>query len=111
MLGSVFVTIPDVRCRINLAGRASKTYHPGLFNHHMSILRTSGKLCMLQIDTDRALRAEELGYSVTLCSLVPSTCSPKNDLLIGTKVSQVRANFFVSVLLGDVAQDRVGNAP
>lgn len=42
-----------------------------------------GKACMLLIDRDRALLAQEHGYDVTLCSLNPLSCSPKNDLLIG----------------------------
>ncbi|XP_072022490.1 glutathione S-transferase C-terminal domain-containing protein-like [Amphiura filiformis] len=42
-----------------------------------------GKVCMGIIDQDRASAAQEHGYHVDLCSLQPSTCSPKNNLLIG----------------------------
>lgn len=44
-----------------------------------------GRHCMNLVDTDRARLAEECGYSVTLCSLQPLSCTPKNNLLIGTK--------------------------
>lgn len=37
------------------------------------------------VDTDRARLAEEYGYNVTLCSLKPLSCTPKNNLLIGTR--------------------------
>ena len=37
------------------------------------------------VDTDRARLAIENGYSVTLCSLKPLSCTPKNNILIGTK--------------------------
>ncbi|BFZ24480.1 hypothetical protein BsWGS_27519 [Bradybaena similaris] len=47
-------------------------------------LEEQGRLCMNLVDTDRAERARELGYQVTLCKLEPATCSPKNNLLLGT---------------------------
>jgi hypothetical protein len=43
----------------------------------------SGKYCANLVDTDRAALAKEHGYKVTLCSLKPLTCTPKNNLLIG----------------------------
>ena len=46
-----------------------------------------GKMCMVAIDSDRATLAQEHGYEVTLCSLQPETCSPKNNILIGTKAN------------------------
>ena len=46
-------------------------------------LVSQGRLCMNLVDTDRALIAREHGYQVTLCSLQPLTCTPKNNLLIG----------------------------
>ncbi|KDR19528.1 glutathione S-transferase C-terminal domain-containing protein homolog [Zootermopsis nevadensis] len=42
-----------------------------------------GKICMGIIDTDRCLQAKEAGYSVTLAKLIPETCTPKNNLLVG----------------------------
>lgn len=42
-----------------------------------------GYFCMDIIDTDRSLRAQELGYSVTLTRLYPEDCTLKNRLLIG----------------------------
>lgn len=43
-----------------------------------------GKFCMSAVDTDRKLRAEELGYEVKLKTLFPKDCSPKNALICGT---------------------------
>ncbi|KAK7473499.1 hypothetical protein BaRGS_00035252 [Batillaria attramentaria] len=48
-------------------------------------LEQQGRQCMNLVDSDRAQLAREAGYSVTLCSLHPLTCSPKNNLLIGQK--------------------------
>ncbi|XP_030836258.1 glutathione S-transferase C-terminal domain-containing protein-like [Strongylocentrotus purpuratus] len=48
-----------------------------------SNLSKQGKRCMGYIDRDRAELAREYGYHVTICSLKPETCSPKNNLLIG----------------------------
>lgn len=42
-----------------------------------------GKICMGIIDTDRCLQAKEAGYSVTLAKLIPESCTPKNNLLVG----------------------------
>ena len=38
---------------------------------------------MQVIDMDRKLFAEEKGYDVTICSLQPLTCSPKNNMMFG----------------------------
>ena len=46
-------------------------------------LVSQGRHCMNLVDMDRALVAREHGYQVTLCSLQPLTCTPKNNLLIG----------------------------
>ncbi|XP_070553878.1 glutathione S-transferase C-terminal domain-containing protein-like [Ptychodera flava] len=42
-----------------------------------------GKRCMGLIDGDRAERAREHGYLVTVCTMQPPSCTPKNNLLIG----------------------------
>ncbi|CAG9800531.1 unnamed protein product [Chironomus riparius] len=42
-----------------------------------------GYFCMDIIDTDRSLRAQELGYTVQLTRLYPEDCTLKNRLLIG----------------------------
>ncbi|KAJ9595097.1 hypothetical protein L9F63_013623 [Diploptera punctata] len=42
-----------------------------------------GKVCMGIIDMDRCLQAKELGYTVSLSKLIPETCTPKNNLLVG----------------------------
>ncbi|GFO11567.1 glutathione s-transferase c-terminal domain-containing protein [Plakobranchus ocellatus] len=46
-------------------------------------LEEQGRECMNLVDSDRAAYARELGYQVTLCSLQPLTCTPKNNLLVG----------------------------
>ena len=48
---------------------------------------TAGRQCMNLVDSDRAQVAREAGYTVTLTSLQPVSCSPKNNLLIGQKRS------------------------
>lgn len=47
-------------------------------------LAEQGRYCMNLVDTDRLAYTEEKGYDVILCSLQPLTCTPKNNLLIGT---------------------------
>lgn len=42
-----------------------------------------GAVCMDVIDTDRKLKAEEIGYRVSLTRLQPEDCTLKNRLLIG----------------------------
>ncbi|XP_063225131.1 glutathione S-transferase C-terminal domain-containing protein homolog [Bacillus rossius redtenbacheri] len=42
-----------------------------------------GRLCMGLIDADRCLQAREHGYTVSLAKLVPPSCTPKNNLLVG----------------------------
>ena len=37
------------------------------------------------VDSDRARQAEERGYNVILNKLKPKSCTPKNNILIGTK--------------------------
>ncbi|CAB3385144.1 Hypothetical predicted protein [Cloeon dipterum] len=49
------------------------------FNHKTS----QGKRCMAIIDTDRCTQAKEAGYQVHMSRLVPETCTPKNNLLVG----------------------------
>ncbi|XP_067663724.1 glutathione S-transferase C-terminal domain-containing protein-like [Haliotis asinina] len=47
-------------------------------------LEEQGRYCSNLVDTDRAELAREQGYSVILCSLQPLTCTPKNNLILGT---------------------------
>lgn len=42
-----------------------------------------GFACMDMVDTDRKLQAEESGYEVYLGKLIPPSCTPKNNLLVG----------------------------
>ncbi|KAK6642341.1 hypothetical protein RUM43_003842 [Polyplax serrata] len=52
--------------------------------HDETNMKTSqGNRCMIAIDTDRCLRAEEAGYMVFLSKLDPPSCTPKNNLLVG----------------------------
>ena len=39
------------------------------------------------IDEDRSALAVERGYNVTLCTMEPANCTPKNNLLIGEKLN------------------------
>ncbi|KAL5012843.1 hypothetical protein ScPMuIL_011394 [Solemya velum] len=48
-----------------------------------------GKYCMNLVDTDRLSLAKENGYTVRLTSLQPLSCTPKNNLLIGTRDSRI----------------------
>ncbi|XP_040527251.1 glutathione S-transferase C-terminal domain-containing protein isoform X1 [Gallus gallus] len=45
-----------------------------------------GKQCMGLVDLDRAWAAEECNYSVQVTSMEPESCSPKNNMFVGTPV-------------------------
>uniref|UniRef100_A0A6V7K2H7 Methyltransferase domain-containing protein n=1 Tax=Bracon brevicornis TaxID=1563983 RepID=A0A6V7K2H7_9HYME len=59
-----------------------------------------GYQCMAVIDTDRRLQAEERGYAVVLAKLVPETCTPKNNLLVGVPEERI-VDDVLSVYLKD----------
>lgn len=46
----------------------------------------SGKQCMGLVDLDRAWAAERCNYSVQVTSMEPESCSPKNNMFVGTPV-------------------------
>ncbi|XP_063314454.1 glutathione S-transferase C-terminal domain-containing protein [Pelobates fuscus] len=46
--------------------------------------RAIGKQCMGLVDLDRSWAAEQFGYKVTVISMEPETCSPKNNLIVGS---------------------------
>uniref|UniRef100_UPI00398E38AE glutathione S-transferase C-terminal domain-containing protein isoform X2 n=1 Tax=Pristiophorus japonicus TaxID=55135 RepID=UPI00398E38AE len=46
--------------------------------------RIIGKKCMGLVDLDRAWCAEERGYSAYVSSMEPESCSPKNNLIVGS---------------------------
>ncbi|NXC47601.1 GSTCD protein, partial [Penelope pileata] len=46
--------------------------------------RLIGKQCMGLVDLDRAWAAEGCDYSVQVISMEPESCSPKNNMLVGT---------------------------
>ncbi|XP_062902895.1 glutathione S-transferase C-terminal domain-containing protein isoform X4 [Mobula hypostoma] len=46
--------------------------------------RLIGKNCMGLVDLDRAWSAEEHGYKVYVTSMEPDSCSPKNNLIVGS---------------------------
>ncbi|XP_071412056.1 glutathione S-transferase C-terminal domain-containing protein [Pithys albifrons albifrons] len=46
--------------------------------------RLIGKQCMGLVDLDRAWAAEEQNYSVQVISMEPESCSPKNNMFVGT---------------------------
>ncbi|XP_048799318.1 glutathione S-transferase C-terminal domain-containing protein isoform X2 [Lagopus muta] len=45
-----------------------------------------GKQCMGLVDLDRAWAAERCNYSVQVTSMEPESCSPKNNMFVGTPV-------------------------
>lgn len=67
---------------ITIAHCADQRHEP-LPGMEESELDEQGSLCTDIIDTDRKLKAEELGYEVTLKRLHPESCTPKNRLLVG----------------------------
>ncbi|KAF7651795.1 hypothetical protein LDENG_00105340 [Lucifuga dentata] len=46
--------------------------------------RHIGKQCMGLVDLDRSWAAETHGYSVHVMTMEPESCSPKNNMLVGT---------------------------
>ncbi|XP_076237480.1 glutathione S-transferase, C-terminal domain containing [Calliopsis andreniformis] len=48
-----------------------------------------GYECMAIIDTDRKLQAEQFGYRVYLSKFVPTTCTPKNHILVGIPMNEI----------------------
>jgi len=50
-----------------------------------------GKRCMAIVDSDRCHLAEQVGYSTQLFVMSPSSCSPKNHLLVGWPTSTRRS--------------------
>uniref|UniRef100_A0A667XR46 Glutathione S-transferase C-terminal domain-containing protein n=1 Tax=Myripristis murdjan TaxID=586833 RepID=A0A667XR46_9TELE len=46
--------------------------------------RLIGKQCMCLVDLDRSWAAETHGYSVRVITMEPESCSPKNNMLVGT---------------------------
>ncbi|KAJ8982911.1 hypothetical protein NQ317_004565 [Molorchus minor] len=62
---------------LNLAHAADQT-------HDVDNVKTKqGYLCMDIVDTDRKMYAESCGYKVYLGKLQPTTCTNKNNLLVG----------------------------
>ncbi|XP_040185620.1 glutathione S-transferase C-terminal domain-containing protein [Rana temporaria] len=45
-----------------------------------------GKRCMGLVDLDRAWAAEQCGYKANVISMEPESCSPKNNLIVGSPV-------------------------
>ncbi|XP_014480392.1 PREDICTED: glutathione S-transferase C-terminal domain-containing protein homolog [Dinoponera quadriceps] len=65
-----------------LSHAADQTHHQ--CSHHEENVKTAqGYRCMTIVDTDRKLYAEQFGYEVHLGKLIPPTCTPKNNLLVG----------------------------
>lgn len=64
-------------------GHCADQTHRQLYNKS-----AQGEQCMAVIDRDRCLQAQEKGYSTSLAKLVPLTCSPKNNLLVGIPLTK-----------------------
>lgn len=65
-----------------LAHTADQAHQEGTKNTKPETIE-QGRKCMEIVDTDRRMRAEELGYSVIFTKLQPENCTPKNHLLVG----------------------------
>ncbi|KAM3864812.1 glutathione S-transferase C-terminal domain-containing protein [Diretmus argenteus] len=52
--------------------------------------RHIGKQCMGLVDLDRSWAAETHGYSVRVMTMEPESCSPKNNMLVGTPLQESR---------------------
>ncbi|XP_075056940.1 glutathione S-transferase C-terminal domain-containing protein isoform X1 [Mixophyes fleayi] len=48
--------------------------------------RLIGKHCMGLVDLDRAWAAEQYGYKAQVISMEPESCSPKNNLIVGSPI-------------------------
>ncbi|XP_075464843.1 glutathione S-transferase C-terminal domain-containing protein isoform X3 [Ascaphus truei] len=48
--------------------------------------RQIGKRCMGLVDLDRAWAAEQCGYKAQVISMEPESCSPKNNLIVGSPI-------------------------
>lgn len=53
-----------------------------------------GEKCMRIVDVDRCLYAEECGYRVYLSKMVPPTCSPKNNFIVGVPQEKFQDRYF-----------------
>ncbi|XP_063704519.1 glutathione S-transferase C-terminal domain-containing protein homolog [Culicoides brevitarsis] len=73
------ITYDDI---ITIAHCADQGHEP-LPGMEENDLDEQGSICTDIIDTDRKLKAEELGYKVILKRLHPESCTPKNRLLVG----------------------------
>lgn len=62
---------------LNMAHAADQTHDKG------NAKTEQGYFCMDVIDTDRKLWAQSCGYEVFLGKLLPVTCTPKNNLIVG----------------------------
>eukprot|EP00658_Telonema_sp_P-2_P040372 TRINITY_DN2887_c0_g1_i11.p1 TRINITY_DN2887_c0_g1~~TRINITY_DN2887_c0_g1_i11.p1 ORF type:complete len:131 (+),score=29.47 TRINITY_DN2887_c0_g1_i11:160-552(+) len=67
-----------------LAAGADMTYYEGDTTDAHNENREAGKLCMSLVNMDRKLWVEESGWEVRLCRMNPESCTPKNEILVGT---------------------------
>ncbi|CRL03371.1 CLUMA_CG016265, isoform B [Clunio marinus] len=79
----IYRNVLSTRDLINIAHCSDQTHDAKNVKHINVEKAQQGYFCMDVIDTDRLLRANELGYSTTLTRLHPENCSLKNRLLIG----------------------------
>nr|XP_018915771.1 PREDICTED: glutathione S-transferase C-terminal domain-containing protein homolog [Bemisia tabaci] len=50
---------------------------------------SQGEKCMASLDSDRLLYAKENHYKVFISKLVPKSCTPKNNLLVGIPIPTI----------------------
>ncbi|EFN89018.1 Glutathione S-transferase C-terminal domain-containing protein-like protein [Harpegnathos saltator] len=64
-----------------LSHAADQTHHQYYCEENTKTAQ--GYRCMAIVDMDRKLYSEQFGYEVHLGKLIPPTCTPKNNLLVG----------------------------
>lgn len=79
----IYQNVLSARDVINISHCSDQT-HDARNVKHINIEKSQqGYRCMDIIDTDRLLRAKELGYTTQLKRLFPENCTLKNRLLVG----------------------------
>lgn len=79
----IFRTVFSADDLIKISHCSDQTHDQKNVKHINLDKARQGYFCMDIIDTDRSLRAQELGYAVQLTRLYPEDCTLKNRLLIG----------------------------
>ena len=79
----IYRRVLSSRDLINISHCSDQTHDPSNVKHINMEKSLQGFFSMDVIDTDRLLRAKELGYQTQLTRLFPENCTLKNRLLVG----------------------------